>query len=126
VKSLQSTLCLILDRFNDAFIVLDSLDECAERKELLKWIKEMTSWKHGKLHLLATSRLEEDIAKQLRQLEPLRVCLKPELVTPDIEKYVNSIIQTEEAFKRWNERDKANIRNKLLGRADGMYACFIT
>lgn len=43
-------LLLILEAFGNVYIVLDALDECSERKDLQKWIKEMTSWKKGKLH----------------------------------------------------------------------------
>src|SRR6202035_5272350 len=49
VKSLQVTLLLILEAFNDVYIVLDALDECAERTAVLKWIKQTTtSWRKGK------------------------------------------------------------------------------
>src|ERR1700728_1065874 len=34
MKSLQSTLLSSLDEFGAAYIVIDSLDECAERKDL--------------------------------------------------------------------------------------------
>ena len=37
VESLHATLLLILEAFDDVFVILDALDECAERKELLKW-----------------------------------------------------------------------------------------
>src|ERR1700726_1702060 len=65
VQSLQSVLLTILESFGDIYIVLDALDECTKRNDVLKWIKEMTLWRKGKLHLLATSRPEEDIAKHL-------------------------------------------------------------
>src|SRR6202035_3112178 len=66
VKSLQDTLILILEAFDDVSIVLDALDECNERKDLLKWITEMICFRKDKLHLLVTSRPEEDIAMHLR------------------------------------------------------------
>jgi hypothetical protein len=120
VKSLQSTLLSSLDEFGAAYIVIDSLDECAERKDLLKWIKGMTSWRNGKLHLLATGRPEEEIAKSLRILDPDHVCMTLELVTPDIENYIDNIIQVEEGFDRWNDEVKANIKSILLESASGM------
>src|ERR1700728_4700667 len=69
VESLQATLLLILEAFNDVYIVLDALDECAEREDVLKWIKQTTVWRKNKLHLLATSRPEEEIARHLQLLE---------------------------------------------------------
>jgi hypothetical protein len=124
VKYLQATLLLILEAFNDVFIILDALDECTERKDLLKWIKEMTSWRKGKLHLLATSRPEEDIAKHLRLLDPDHVYITPGLITGDVKRYVDYILDGEDAFDRWNDKIKANIKSKLLDSAGGMFVFF--
>jgi hypothetical protein len=123
VESLQSILFTILEAFGDVYIVLDALDECAERKELLKWIKDMTSWKKGKLHLLGTSRPVEDIAKYLRSLDPHHVCMMEDLVTYDIEKYIDGILHQDDAFEHWDSEVKAAIKKKLLENAGGMYVC---
>jgi hypothetical protein len=120
VQSLQSVLFTILESFNDIYIVLDALDECTERKDLLKWIKEMTSWRKGKLHLLATSRPEEDIAEPLRSLDPDHVYIKQDLVTHDIEMYIDCILDGEASFKQWSNEIKATIKNTLLEKAGVM------
>src|ERR1700728_4343530 len=124
VESLQATLLLIFEAFDDAYIVLDALDECAERKAVLKWIKQMTSWRKSKLHLLATSRPEEDIAKHLRLLDPDHVNIKQDLVSRDIERYINSILYDEDSFEQWSDEISANIKDTVLESADGMYALF--
>jgi hypothetical protein len=118
VKSLQSTLILILDAFDDVYIVLDALDECAERKDLLKWITEMINLRKNKLHLLVTSRHEEDIAMRLRLLDPDHVCTESELVKSDIARYIDSILDVED---QWSNDTKATIKSTLLERAGGMY-----
>jgi hypothetical protein len=123
VESLHATLLLILEAFDDVYIVLDALDECAESEELLKWIKNMTSWRKGKLHLLGTSRPVEDIAKYLRSLNPKHVCMMENLITYDIEKYIDSILHQDNAFKHWDSEVKATIKNKLLENVGGMYVC---
>ena len=120
-ESLHATLLLILEAFDHVFIILDALDECAKRKDVLKWIKEMTSWRKGKLHLLATSRPEEDIAKHLRLLDPDHVYLERDLVTHDIETYIDYVLDDEEdSFEQWGDEIKATIKNKLLEKAEGM------
>ena len=124
VESLQSILFTILEAFDDVYIVLDALDECTERKDLLKWIKQMTSWKRSKLHLLTTSRPEEDIAKNLRLLDPDYVDIKQDLITRDIDKYIDYILDSEDAFDRWNDEIKATIKSKLLESAGGMFVLF--
>src|ERR1700728_1409994 len=118
VESLHATLLLILEAFDHVFVILDALDECAERKELLKWITEMASWRKGKLHLLVTSRPEEDIAKRLRSLDPSHVRMEPDLVTSDVAKYIDSILEVED---QWNDEVKAVIKSTLLENAGGMY-----
>ena len=118
LKLFHSALITILEAFDDVFIVLDALDECAERKDLLRWIEKMVSWRKSKLHLLATSRLEEDIAKRLRLLDPYHVCMEPDLVTNDVARYIDSILEVED---QWNDEVKAVIKSTLLENAGGMY-----
>jgi hypothetical protein len=125
VQSLQSVLLTILESFDDIYIVLDALDECAERKDLLKWIKQMTSWKRSKLHLLTTSRPEEEMAKHLRLLDPDHVYIKQDLVTHDIDMYIDSILDGEDSFEQWGDKIKAYIKNTLLENAGGMYVLFL-
>jgi hypothetical protein len=124
VESLQATLLLILEAFDDVYIVLDALDECAERKDVLKWIKQTTSWRKRKLHLLATSRPEEDIAKHLRLLDPDHVNIKQDRVSRDIERYINSILYDEDSFEQWGDETMTNVKNTVLESAGGMYALF--
>jgi hypothetical protein len=121
VESLQYVLLLILDAFDDVFIILDALDECVKRSDVLKWIKEMTSWRKGKLHLLATSRPEEDIANHLRLLDPVNVYIEQDLITCDVKRYIDCILDDDIAFNRWNDQIKANIKSKLQESAGGMY-----
>ena len=124
MQSLQSVLLTILESFDDIYIVLDALDECIERKDLLKWIKQMTSWKRNKLHLLTTSRPEDDIAMNLRLLDPDYIDIKQDLITCDVKRYVDCILDDDDAFDRWNDEIKANIKSKLLESAGGMFVLF--
>jgi hypothetical protein len=124
IESLQVTLLHILEVFDDVYIVLDALDECSERTAVLKWIKQTTSWRKSKLHLLATSRPEEDIAKYLRSLDPDHVNIKQDLVSRDIERYINSILYDEDSFEQMGDEINANIKNTVLESAEGMYVLF--
>ena len=78
----------------------------------------------SKLHLLTTSRPEEDIGKNLRLLDPDYVDIKPDLITRDVERYIDCILDGEDAFDRWNDEVKANIKGKLLESAGGMFVIF--
>jgi hypothetical protein len=88
----------------------------------LNWIKDISSRKTGKLHLLATSRDEEDIAERLQSLDPHNVLMKSEDVNTDIEKYVNHMLQTDEGLGQWDPDVQAKIKSSLMESADGMYA----
>ena len=124
VESLQATLLLILEAFDDVYIVLDALDECSERIAVLKWIKQTTSWRKRKLHLLATSRPEEDIANDLRSLAPDHVDIKQDLVSRDIERYINNLLYDEDSSCQWSDEMIANIKNSVLESAEGMCVLF--
>jgi len=123
LDSLQTVLLFILELFAHAYIIVDSLDECTKREELFDWIKGMNSWRRGKLHFLVTSRNEEDIAKRLRDYDPVR--MEPHLLARDIDLYLDNILQTNSAFQRWSDDVKSDIKDRLIRRAEGMFVCFI-
>jgi hypothetical protein len=49
----------LIHRLTDVYVVLDALDECVERHEVLRDIRDIVGWRTGKLHLLVTSRRED-------------------------------------------------------------------
>jgi hypothetical protein len=121
MESLQKTLLLILDGIHHAYLIIDALDECTERNELLGWIDEMVHWKDGKLHLLATSRPEPEIRKVLRSLDPILVCLEGEFVERDITLYLDWILQDDKKWKAWDYDTRDKIKTSLMQGAQGMY-----
>lgn len=58
---LRNLLRQLFDCFNQVFIVLDALDECTERHELILALEEIATWQNSKLHLLSTSRKEFEL-----------------------------------------------------------------
>jgi hypothetical protein len=67
-EGLALTLQHMLRGFNQTFIILDALDECKEREELLGLIESIVNWKLEMLHLLAASWKENDIKETLTPL----------------------------------------------------------
>lgn len=61
--SLQRTLTDMISSPEEVWIVLDALDECTSRGELLAWLRNVTqdSLIQVKMHVLVTSRPEQDI-----------------------------------------------------------------
>jgi hypothetical protein len=124
ISSLHTTLQLILNEFQNVYIILDSLDECKERETLLTWIKEIVDWRKHKLHLLATSRDEADIREHLAPLGPVCVGMEREFVDHDIQKYIDHILRSDPKLNRWDEMVQKNISATLMTGADGMYSPF--
>jgi hypothetical protein len=52
--------------FTQAFVVIDALDECTQRSELMSMLETVAGWKLHNLHLLMTSRKERDIEWSLK------------------------------------------------------------
>ena len=123
VESLQNTLLLVLRQFHHAYLILDALDECTDRNELLDWIKEIMCWKVGILHVLATSREDVDIKNGLKKLNPASICLEGNSVNTDIATYLDWMLRPDPERKTW--RDHADTRNEvktsLMKGAQGMY-----
>ncbi|RAQ98684.1 vegetative incompatibility protein HET-E-1 [Stemphylium lycopersici] len=53
--------------FTHVYVVLDALDECAQRSELMGMLEAVAEWQLDNLHLLMTSRKERDIERSLEE-----------------------------------------------------------
>jgi hypothetical protein len=122
--SLLTTLRQMVEEFSETFIILDALDECVERKELLADIKEIAKWKLGKLHILVTSRKERDIERSLGSLinDQGEVHIQNTMVNDDIRAYVRKRLEADEELERWRSKQEVQdeIETKLMGKANGM------
>jgi hypothetical protein len=76
--------------FTQIYIVLDALDECKQRSELLDTLETVAGWQLGNLHLLMTSWKERDIERSLEAYveESDTVCLQRDVMDQDIQRYV--------------------------------------
>jgi hypothetical protein len=124
IDSLTNTLQCVLCAFEQAYIIIDSLDECTDRAKLLKWIGKIASWKEGRLHMLTTSRQEQDIEDHLKSLNPSTLCIAEESDNGDIRTYINWMLQTDVSLSRLEKETQDNIMETLMEGAQGMYASF--
>ncbi|KAJ4300817.1 hypothetical protein N0V90_002905 [Kalmusia sp. IMI 367209] len=78
-----------LQEFAQVYIVLDALDECKQRSELMDMLKTVAGWQLDNVHLLMTSRKERDIESSLESfvIEEDTVCLQKDVVDEDIKRY---------------------------------------
>ena len=123
-EALLDTLRQMMTFLEDIYIILDALDECEERDELLTDLEHMLSWGDANLHVLVTSRREQDIEEALKPLGDPRdiICIQSNLVNADIRTYVHDRLKTDQKLKRWQTKSEVQleIENTLMEKAHGM------
>ena len=123
-QALLGILRQMLEGFEKTYLIIDALDECSERDELMTNIEELTSWKDRNLHILTTSRWEGIIAESVELLnhDEERICIQSTLVNADIRAYVQGRLRIDRDLKRWQKKPEVQqeIEDTLMGKADGM------
>jgi hypothetical protein len=110
-----------------SYIVLDALDECAQRAELMEMFETIVGWKLPNLHLLVTSRRERDIESSLKGFVDLQnsICLQSEVVDKDIQRYVRQRLSDDKRLRKWKKDASmmGQIETVLMSGAKGVYVC---
>ena len=120
-EQLQNVLRDILDKFSEAYIMIDALDECTERETTLNWVNKLISDPNRKvanLHIAVTSRPERDISDKFAVLDPHSIDVG-EANTKDIVEYLK--LQMATKFTKYDEATRAKIMLELKDRAEGSY-----
>jgi hypothetical protein len=115
----------VIQQFTHVYIVLDALDECTQRQELMGMLGSVDGWQLNMVHLLMTSRKERDIESSLKDYvdEQDTVSLQSDLVNGDIQRYVQWRLSSDKSLIKW-ERDatiRQDIEATLMRGAHGMY-----
>lgn len=122
--ALLTMLQQMYQEFDDIYIILDALDECTDRLELLNVIEKIHRWKIGNLHFIVTSREEKDIQESLDSLtgKDKQLSIQSALVDDDIRAYIQDRLKTDRQLRRWQSRlvIQQEIENALMDRAAGM------
>ncbi|KAH8598616.1 ankyrin repeat-containing domain protein [Bisporella sp. PMI_857] len=125
MDSLRKTFANMIYEAGEVWVVLDALDECRSRKELLSWIKDCFQSSQAKVHLLATSRPEQDIKSAVERYasDEEIIAIRGDLIKGDIRSYVESRVREHEGLSRWQQRPdiQGEIEATLLERANGMF-----
>jgi hypothetical protein len=121
-EELQNVLRDILDRFSQAYIVIDALDECTDREKTLDWAKKLMSdayYKPENLRIVFTSRPESDIHNTFAVLDQHSIDVG-EANTKDIVTHLERQMKATK-FARYDEDTRAKIMSKLEKHAEGSY-----
>ncbi|RYN70166.1 hypothetical protein AA0117_g10718 [Alternaria alternata] len=111
--------------FTHVYVILDALDECTQRSELMDMLETVAGWQLNNLHLLVTSRRERDIESSLESYvrKEDAVCLQRDVVDQDIQRYVQQRLRVDRGLAKWN-KDAAvrqEVEAALMHGARGMF-----
>ena len=110
----------IVGSFQHVYVIIDALDECRNREQLLLLIEEMVEWKLGNLHMLATSRQERDIEVCVGPLVSAQINLHSVQVNADIHTHLRERLKNDSKLKKWPEKIHEQIEAALMDGAHGM------
>jgi hypothetical protein len=138
-SKLEKALRLALGDFTETLIIIDGLDECpsvkdrgsglAQRRILLELLATMREWEVANLHLMVTSRREQDINDKLERIikDPQSQALSlgseglASSVSNDIGLFIDKEL-TQGIFERIGSDLKSMIKDCLVEKSDGVYA----
>ena len=117
---LQKILQSLLGSAKNSYVVIDALDECTERQELLDLLKETAEWNLDNLRILATSRKEKDIEDGMLDLKVMQLDVRSELIGGDIRVHVHKTLHEDSRLKSFPKDVQAKIEEALVKKAQGM------
>lgn len=129
IESLCKSLQDMLQQAGEVWIILDALDECSTRKEhsaggLLPWIENIRSSQQANVHILVTSRPEQDIKSAIEKWARKQdiIPIRSGLVAKDINAYIRERVREHEGLSRWQKQVHVQklIEDTLTVKADGM------
>jgi hypothetical protein len=112
----------LLCYFKEAYMVIDALDECDDYYQLFdQVVRVIHKWQLPQLHLLVSSRREQNIVVTMGEYTPTEISLSAGLVQGDIISYINSVVGKDHRLKKWGHNVQQDVKNALIGGANGMY-----
>jgi len=129
LHDLRGALALFAEtkQLDSVFLILDALDECPKsgeqefRAELLELIVEVHDHSPSNIHLLVTSRPEQDIRdKLIPLLTSEAISIQGSHVDSDVKLYINTQLSTDPKLKVLKSELKTEVERALIAGADGM------
>lgn len=125
LDALSKTFQRMIQLGNGVWIILDALDECQPRTKLLQWIKILMDSQKSKVHLLVTSRPEQDIESAITRwaYKESIVRIRSTLIADDIQAYILARVREHAGLNRWQSHPEIQqeIGDTLTNKADGMF-----
>jgi hypothetical protein len=113
----ESLLGKVVTDLPNVYVVIDGLDECQERRRLLRSLKRFgTEWP---VHLLVSSRPEGDIKTLFSDVAAINID-EDQLNRPDIFQHIDWAFEYHEELRQISSPVKEEIKGKLKAKSDGM------
>lgn len=122
VSALLGSLRKVVSLFDNAFILLDAIDESpreSEREGVLEGIETIRKWDLPGLHVLVTSRKEFDISESFNVSSEEVLSMKNPEVDRDISNFISEQLKDDKKIQRW-KAFHGEIQEKLTERAQGV------
>jgi hypothetical protein len=121
----KAALRSVLEMTGQSFILIDALDECPvannERQDLMELLKTIHGYGLPNVHILATSRKEQDIEQALAPIISIPpVGIQNTVVDEDIRTYVTRQLTDDPFLKNWPQAIQMEIEKKLVEGSFGM------
>jgi NACHT domain len=120
--ALQQICTAALEHLQEAFIVVDALDECAgtEISQVVGWLEKLITGENPNLHVLVTSRDEAHITDPLSRVFKQLPVHVDELTQADIRLYIDLTMNNYGQLAQWGREIHAIIKQILIDGAGGM------
>jgi ankyrin repeat domain-containing protein 50 len=113
----------LISLFKDSYrtyLILDALDECSERKDLLVALRQIIQVTSLQVNVLVTSREEQDIFEGLQGVIPESVNLECGGLDADIERHIKKCLENDTEWRKDPPYIKQEIQDALVKGAHGM------
>lgn len=111
----------VLKSFRGVYIVIDALDECEQGEEVLRWITELVESKGGRLHLLVSSRQNQQFRSTFENLTTSILTLNECTFEKDIQLYIREQLNTDPRMMRWPSSVQNTVEQSLVVNAGGLW-----
>src|SRR5579859_3464676 len=112
-ENLVTTLISVLGGSHQTYLIMDALDECSERKELLKTIRQVIQTL-AQVNMLVTGREEQDITEGLQGVISNSISLECGGLNADIKRYIHKCLENDGEWQTCEPTIKQEVQEALV------------
>lgn len=118
--SLIQTFISLLKKNRLLYMIVDAVDECSEREELMSLVNQIHSHDLRHLNMVFLSRREKDLTEGMQEAFRSSLCITSMEITEDIKLHVRRRIETDSRLRKWPQQVKEEIEETLVRGSQGM------